>query len=292
MRWLGFALLVVLSGAAIWLWGMGSARDVGAWANAGQRQVQSEMATFLRALKRGETAALLGLLGLCFAYGFFHAAGPGHGKMVIGGVGLAARTSALRLSALAVASSLAQAGTAILLVGAGALVFGWSRSQMTGFADAWLEPLSMAAVALVGLWLALRGLRGLRASFAKEAEVCSSCGHAHGPSVEQAEQVVGWRSALTVIAAVALRPCTGALFLLIITWSMGVFYAGILGALVMGLGTASVTVLVAIAAVTARGTVLAQLGTSTSAARAASGLQVAAGLGIAMLAVQLMLAAL
>lgn len=281
------AAVLFLLVLAVWLWGMGGAQDVARWAAQGQQEVQQAMAGYLRALKRGDAAALASLMGLCFAYGFFHAAGPGHGKVVIGGYGLAARVSALRLSGLAVAASLAQAATAVVLVVMGTSVLGWSRTQMTGAAEKWLAPASAAAIALVGLWLAWRGLRALRPK-----AVCAQCGHSHGPSAQQAQSVQNWRDALAIVTSVALRPCTGALFLLIITWSMGLFAAGIAGAFVMGLGTASVTVAVALASVSLRGGALAQLGDSPAAARIAGAIQIGAGVLIAALAVQMGLAAL
>lgn len=290
MRWLGGAVVLALAALALWIWGYGGAESIARWAAEGQRDVQQAMASYLRALKRGEAGAFVGLMGLCFAYGFFHAAGPGHGKLVIGGYGVAAKVSALRLSALALASSLAQAGTAVLLVGVGVLAFGWGRTQMSAAADQWLAPLSSGAIALVGLWLAWRGIKALRRK--PTSETCASCGHSHGPTPQQASEVNGLRDALAVIGAVALRPCTGALFLLIITWSMGIFAAGIAGALVMGLGTASVTVLVALASVSLRSGILTSLATDARVFSVSMALQITIGLAIAAVAVQMTLAAL
>ena len=290
MRWVSAGFAVSLAGLAIWLWGYGGADALSRWAAEGQRDVQQTMAGYLRGLKRGETGAFLSLMGLCFAYGFFHAAGPGHGKLVIGGYGVAAKVSALRLSVLALASSLAQAGTAVLLVGAGFLAFGWGREQMSVAADQWLAPLSTGAIALVGLWLAWRGIKALRS--APASEVCARCGHSHGPTPQQAAEVNSLRDALAVIGVVAIRPCTGALFLLIITWSMGIFAAGIAGALVMGLGTARVTVLVALASVSLRSGILTWITSSGQVFTASMVLQITIGLGIAAIAVQMTLAAL
>ncbi|SEN21301.1 ABC-type nickel/cobalt efflux system, permease component RcnA [Roseovarius tolerans] len=281
----------------IWLWGFGGAGAVSAWANAGQAETQQAMARLLRSLRAGDPGALTGLMALCFAYGFFHAAGPGHGKLLIGGYGMAARVSALRLSGLALASSLAQAGSAVVLVYAGVFVFDLTRQRMTGLAEDIMAPASYGAIAAVGAWLALRGLRRLRAARVVHHDhdgTCASCGHTHGPTADEAASVTGWRDALALIAAVAIRPCTGALFLLILTWRMGLEMAGILGTFAMGLGTASVTLAVALASVTLREGALARLtaGQDGGLARALPLLELAAGVVIAALSLQLMLAVL
>ncbi|MBY6055570.1 nickel/cobalt transporter [Leisingera daeponensis] len=287
---------------AVWLWGFGGAGAVSVWAAESQREAQNAMARGLRALRAGEPGALMALLSLCFAYGFFHAAGPGHGKLVIGGYGMGKPVPLLRLAGLALASSLAQAATAVLLVAGGLLLLDWGREQLTSAAEDVLAPVSYGLIALVGVWLLARGVRRLLASrpaaAARQAhhghahgEVCASCGHRHGPTAEEAADVHSLRDALAIIGAVALRPCTGAVFLLLLTWRMGVLWAGIAGAFAMGIGTATVTVAVAAAAVTMRKGALAQL-QGTGALRAAALLEVLAGAVVAVLASQIMLRAL
>ncbi|MEM6759923.1 MAG: hypothetical protein AAF601_10635 [Pseudomonadota bacterium] len=275
MQLIRLIIVAVALGALTWLFALGGMVDVARWAAAGQEQAQRALAGGLRAVRAGEPGAWLTLMSLCAAYGFFHAAGPGHGKLVIGGYGAAARVTARRLSALAVLSSLAQAVTAIAFVATGSWVLGLTRAQMTDTADRVLAPASYIAIALVGLWLLIRGVRKLAklshsdpmpalANMPAGAHVhahvaahdmdavCSDCGHAHGPSVRQAEQATSLRDAAAIVGSVAVRPCTGAVFLLILCFALNIPWAGVAGALVMGLGTASVTVLVALAAVSAR----------------------------------------
>ena len=297
--------LLVLAGA-VWLWGFGGMARLDVWAAAGQRDVQNAMAGALRRLKAGDGAALGALLTLCFAYGFFHAAGPGHGKIMIGGYGMAQRVPALRLSVLAVLSSLAQAATAVLLVYGGIYGLKWTRETLVSTAEDWLAPASYGAIALVGLWLLLRGMRRVWAARATASDTHAhhhgghdhdhddtcGCGHAHAPTPQEAANVRSLRDALVLIGAIAIRPCTGGIFLLILTWRMGIEFAGILGAFVMGLGTASVTVVVAIAAVGLREGALAQVANGLALRRALSIVEIVAGFAVAVIAGQMMLRAL
>lgn len=308
---------VAVIGALALLWLTGALRLVEVWALDGQRTAQNAMARGLRALRAGEPSALAGFLAVCFGYGFFHAAGPGHGKLLIGGYGAARAVGAVRLSVVALASSLAQGISAIALVAAGIWVWQIGRERMTELADRLFAPLGFAAIALVGLWLVWRGLQGLRAiGRAGRAQghhdrhghhhaahdhhghdrpadgVCATCGHAHAPDPVAVAQATGWRDMAVLIGAVAIRPCTGALFVLIVTAQMGLFALGIAGTLAMALGTASVTVAVAVAAVTLRRGALAGLADSAALARAQPVLEVVVGGIVAVIATQLALAAL
>jgi ABC-type nickel/cobalt efflux system permease component RcnA len=207
---------------------------------------------------------------------------------------------------LALVSSLAQAATAVILVYSGVLLFNWSRERMEGLADTLLAALSYGAIALIGAWLAYRGLRTLWRSFrptrdhhhthdhdhSGHGHVCDTCGHSHGPSIEEVAKVSSLRDALVLIGAIAIRPCTGALFLLILTWRMDIQVAGILGAFAMGLGTASVTVVVALMAVVFRSGALETLSEGQTARRALGTVELIAGVVIAMLALQLLMRAL
>lgn len=291
MRALNLGMLIAAGGLLLWLFGLGGMDLISHWAALQQREAQTALAAGLRAVRAGEHGAWITLMGVCASYGFFHAAGPGHGKLLIGGYGAAARVTALRLSTLAVISSLAQALTAIMLVGAGALVLGWSRARMTDTAEQVLAPASYGAIAMVGLWLAWRGLRRVRsvraAAAVAEDGTCHSCGHAHGPSVDQVAGLTSWRDAVVIVVSVAMRPCTGAVFLLILCFGLGIPLAGIIGAMVMGLGTASVTVLVAILAVGTRRSALAGW-SGSGAVRAIALIEIVAGAVIAVIATTLL----
>ncbi|MEP4198873.1 MAG: hypothetical protein ABJL99_24885 [Aliishimia sp.] len=273
----------------VWLWLFGGAAQIASWAASEQREVQGALANALRAVRAGEVWAWASLLGLCFAYGFFHAAGPGHGKLVMSGYALGEDVLRLRLIALTLAGSVGQAVTAILLVYLGTLVFGLGRVDMTDLADGSLAAFSAGAIVLVGVWLILRGIR--RFSGAKDAQACSCCGHVHGPSVEQVAHAQNWRLGLGVVLAVAVRPCTGALFVLILTYGMGIPFAGILGALVMGLGTAILTLCVALGAWHMRGGLLQRL-EGSSGVRAMAVIECVAGSAVAVIATQMMLRSL
>ena len=308
-RWvlsLSIIAALVIAALAAWLWLGNGADQLARWAADGQREAQTALARGLRALRAGEPGALIALLSMCFAYGFFHAVGPGHGKILIGGYGVARQVSMVRLSVLALVSSLAQAATAVILVYSGVLLFNWSRERMEGLADTLLAALSYGAIALIGAWLAYRGLRTLWRSFrpahdhhhthdhdhSGHSHVCDTCGHSHGPSIEEVAKVSALRDALVLVGAIAIRPCTGALFLLILTWRMDIQVAGILGAFAMGLGTASVTVVVALMAVVFRSGALETLSEGQTARRALGTVELIAGVVIAMLALQLLMRAL
>lgn len=306
MRALGAgAALLLLGGLAFLLWG-GGGDGIARWAASQQREVQDALAGQLRALRAGEAGALAGFLGVCFAYGFFHAAGPGHGKVVIGGYGVARRISMLRLSGVALIASLGQAATAIVLVGVGAWVFQASTAQLTGVADDWFAPASAAAILVLGLWLVWRGVARLRAARRIEAHhhdhhdhhhghdhdhdhghgdgACETCGHAHAPDASAVLAARGPREILALIGAVAIRPCTGALFVLILGLRLQIEAAAVAGVVAMALGTASVTVAVAVAATGLRESSALASGGWTQARHLGSVLEIGAGVLVALLA--------
>jgi nickel/cobalt transporter (NicO) family protein len=64
------------------------------------------------------------------------------------------------------------------------------------------------------------------------------CGHAHGPEPQDLAGPQGWRHGLAAIVSVGLRPCSGAIIVLVFALAQGLFWAGIASTFVMGLGTA------------------------------------------------------
>ncbi len=300
MRRILLIVPVLLVVVGIWALATGQDQALARWAASWQREFQNALAGGLRALRAKEPGAVAALLGLCFAYGFFHALGPGHGKFLIGGYGVSHEVPLLRLSVISLLSSVGQAVTAILLVVTGLFVMGWTRSQMTGAAETIMLPISAAAIGLIGIWLAFRGLRRLwrmRADPAGAAHdaahgahdhAChSGCGHRHGPSVDEVRRAGGLRDALALIGGIAIRPCSGAILLLVLTWHMGILSAGIFGTLAMSLGTAALTVLVAASSVFLRKSTLFSLGETRRAAYVLPAIEVVAGAAILVISVEM-----
>ncbi|WP_170769941.1 nickel/cobalt transporter [Ruegeria lacuscaerulensis] len=293
-------------GLLLWFWGSGGFDNLAAWAAGEQREFQNQIARSLRAARAEQPQAVATLLTVCFAYGFFHAIGPGHGKVLIGGYGLGRNVAFWRLSAISVLSSLGQAVTAVVLVYAGVLVFQMSRDSLVGTTEQVMAPVSYGAIAAIGLWLVFRGLRSFaRRNRAEKShahhhhdhhhhdhEVCSDCGHRHSPTAEEVAQIGNWKEAALLIAGIAARPCTGALFVLILTWQMDIAMVGVAGAFAMALGTATVTTLVGWTSFGLRGGLLASASATRFAQVLAPTIELVAGLLIAVIASGLLLRAI
>ncbi len=327
LKALALALGCIALCLSIWWLAQGFLAPLVDWAAGHQRSFQNKIAGSLRALRAGEPGAIMALMLVCFAYGFFHAIGPGHGKVLVGGYGLARKTPWLRLSGVALLSSLGQAVTAVVLVYGAITLLQLGRDSLIGVAEKTMAPISYGAICAIGLWLLLRGLRKLwrNASVSSQvshghahshdqahshasphahdhshthshdhgaSEVCSECGHRHGPSLEEVSGLQNWKEALVLIAGIAIRPCTGALFVLVITWQMGIALAGIAGAFAMALGTALVTITVGLAALGLRGGALALFARSGRTAQFVPILEVGAGFLVVLVASGLLIRSL
>ncbi|MEM6385366.1 MAG: hypothetical protein AAF718_03920 [Pseudomonadota bacterium] len=240
---LPLALLALFSGL-VWLYLPWS--EIAAWAADTQRSFQEAMALALRSVQRGDPAAVWTLCLATAAYGFVHALGPGHGKILLGGAALASGATLRRMTSLTLLASLAQSLSAIGLIGGLAVLFGFGSRQLGDIADEWLAPASYTAIGAIGLYLVWRGVGLWRGA------PTSCCGHAHGPSLEDTVSLSSPREALALIGSIALRPCTGALFVLAIALRFDVFWVGCIAVLAMGGGTATFNLLVAWSGVAAR----------------------------------------
>lgn len=288
------------------------------WVQKAQEDFYRGLEGALSALKHDWTAFWV-LGGLSFLYGVFHAAGPGHGKVVIGSYMLANERQVRRGIGLSFAAAMMQSLVAVVFVGVAAAILGLSSVAMND-AVGWIEKASYGLVALLGLWLIARKLFGwgghshdhgpdlmarahehLHADEAPKHALLNErtpsfnfrtglqpaggpsldaygrvpgdahYGHDHGNDdhehdhahhhVVTAEQTGGdWREQLGVVLGVGLRPCSGALVVLVFALSQGILPAGIAAVFLMGLGTAITVSVLAVLAVGAKGFAARYLG--------------------------------
>ena len=78
------------------------------------------------------------------------------------------------------------------------------------------------------------------------------CGHSHGPQPHELAGPGGWQRGLSAIFAVGLRPCSGAILVLVFALAQGLFWAGVAATFAMGLGTAIAVAAIAVLAVGAK----------------------------------------
>jgi nickel/cobalt exporter len=127
------------------------------WINTHQQAFYRALTGALKAM-REDPRELAGLIGLSFAYGVFHAAGPGHGKAVISSYLLANEVELRRGIAISFVSAFLQAGVAIAVVILAYLALRGTAISMTD-ATRMLEIGSYVMIILFGLWLLVRKLK-------------------------------------------------------------------------------------------------------------------------------------
>lgn len=234
------------------------------WLTAWQARINRQLASAVRDIHTGNPLmATLVLAAMSFAYGVLHAAGPGHGKAVISSYVLANERTMRRGIALSFLAALIQGLSALVIVTVLVVIL-----KATGLTvrstEAWLETVSWGLVAFVGAWLLWREVHRLRqAPMAAHARYIhhardhsqqgphnhghhdhahahdgACCDHAHMPDPKQLEGEWSWRKALPIALAVGVRPCTGAILVLVFAIGQGLFWAGVLATFTMALGTA------------------------------------------------------
>jgi nickel/cobalt exporter len=250
------------------------------WILAKQAEFYRMLSGLIRAAKADGSAAYT-LLGISFLYGVFHAAGPGHGKAVISSYLVANNETWRRGIVLSFASAILQALTAIAIVGVVAALLGATAKAM-GNTVRVIEIVSYALILLIGLRLLwVKGRAFLQAlgfgsgshshhvhdhgrhhhhhdhnhshdhNHDHEHEA-SAWSHGHAPEPSELAGVHWLRRGLTAIVAVGLRPCSGAIIVLVFALAQGLFWIGVASTFVMGLGTAITVAAIATLAVAAR----------------------------------------
>ena len=299
------------------------------WVNAQQQSFYRALSGAMRGMRDGHGGAWL-LAGLSFAYGVFHAAGPGHGKAVISSYMLANEVTLRRGIMLSFVSAMLQAVSAVVLMGAVFLILRGSSVSMTD-ATRFLEIASYVLVTAFGAWLlwkkagpALRRLfagapgHSLSSAHAPATETHAEthagvhdhrhdhghhhhhehgegcgCGHSHAPDPKLLSgERFDWRTAWAAVVAVGLRPCTGALIVLSFAFLNGLWVAGVASVFAMALGTAITVSALAVVAVTAKNWAVALAGDGRVGNRVHAAIEIGGAAFVFLLGITLLSASL
>jgi len=307
--------------------GGGAAGGLAGWLLSEQAYLNHLIAAAVKAL-HDDPSAIWGLAGLSFAYGVFHAAGPGHGKALIASYVLANERALRRGVALAFLAALLQALVAIALVAGAAAAFHATAAQMNRAVN-WLELASYGGIAAIGVWLivnkgrlflaALRHFRLNRAALAQGAlyvgapwspalasgpatrfraqspgadpVLAEACGHVHAIDPAALGDGFSWRGAASTVLAAGMRPCSGAILVLVFSLAQGLLGAGVAATFAMALGTALTTGALAALAVFAKAAAMRLArGEASRLTLVARGIELLAAVGVLFVGVSLLLA--
>ncbi|MBB4200642.1 ABC-type nickel/cobalt efflux system permease component RcnA [Rhodoblastus sphagnicola] len=248
-----------------------------------------------------DPAALLSLAAAAFAYGVFHAAGPGHGKAVISSYMLANERALRRGIALSFLAAAWQGLVAIALVGVATLALGVTAQTMTA-ATGWIERCAFAAIAGFGFWLSWRKgfalWAALRPPPPRSRFQCddgsgphaADCPHCVAPDPTRLGDSFSWRQGAATVLAAGSRPCSGAILVLVFSAALGAFSIGVWAVLAMAAGTALTTAALAASAVLFKSGMTRLLGAQTRRAEIfARALEALAALAVLLLGLSLLL---
>ena len=236
-----------------------------------QQSLQRDLATGVKSLKGDHAlAGAVMLAAFSFIYGVVHAVGPGHGKTIISSYVVANEETVRRGVIISFIAAGLQALTAIALVGILAFALNASGMQINAWSNQ-LEMVSYALIALVGAWLLTTQLIAIYRRWQESRAAHAHAGHgqdhhhAHGDHdhhhahdhdldhdhthaeseachhIVDARDLAGpfsWRKVLAVVFSVGVRPCTGAILVLVFALTQGVFWAGVAATFAMAIGTA------------------------------------------------------
>jgi ABC-type nickel/cobalt efflux system permease component RcnA len=224
------------------------------WIQSTQQSLHKQLAGAVRRLKTEQSlfAAWL-LVSLGFVYGVVHAVGPGHGKAVISSYVLANERTVKRGILLSFLASMVQAISAIAIVAILAIALNAVGLRIKD-AAATLETASYALIALIGAWLLVAQFwpRATGHHHGHDHSDGSACGHSHMPDPRELEDGMDLRKMAAIVLAVGIRPCTGALVVLVFAIAQGILWAGIAATFAMALGTAITVSALAVLAVASK----------------------------------------
>ncbi|QIM63410.1 cobalt transporter [Pasteurellaceae bacterium Orientalotternb1] len=223
-----------------------------------QKSFNSQLSAALRTIHDNPQQAGVSLLLISFLYGVFHAVGPGHGKFILTSYLSLEQTKLPQTLKITWLSAIVQGLVAVGLVTL--LVVGLTLSRhYFNLTLKWVERGSFMVMMAFGaywIWQAVKSylqkkvrnqplvIRQIRPISAMSpatsghihTENCS-CGHKHLPSSHDMAQIHDWKSMWAVVFSIGLRPCTGAILVLFLSYTLDLYLWGVASALVMAIGT-------------------------------------------------------
>ncbi|HEY1721411.1 MAG TPA: hypothetical protein VGG27_09230 [Magnetospirillaceae bacterium] len=208
------------------------------WQTAANAAMRAQL---LRARDGQSFEPALIIILFAFLYGIAHALGPGHGKVVIGSYFLTRRAQIAHGIAMSGIAALVQALSAIILVGALAIVLDVSSAAILDEA-ATIELISYGAIVAIGLWMAYGVITRREHDHTLGLDHSHDDGHDHDhDSVhdhhQRARRSALWRL-LATGAAVGLRPCSGAILVLLFSLANDILLIGVIATFAMAVGVA------------------------------------------------------